>query len=370
MKKLILVVGARPNFVKVARLIPELKKYFKVLVYHTGQHFDKNMSGWFLKAFQINIDRIEKLEDVKWGERFGQIMHLFQKYCEREKPDGVIVVGDVDSTSACAQAIKRLDRDIPLVHIESGLRSFDKKMPEEINRIITDHLSNIKFVTDPIGIKHLLTEGICKNNVDTFWVGNTMIDTLRHYEEQIKSVNKPVIHVLVTLHRPDNVDSDRIYDILSTIQENVCNLGYHVGFPVHPRVRKKIDFSRFLGIDNYAPFDYFTLQKALKCCHFCITDSGGIQEEARFWRKPLITIRQKTERPVTCFDNTNIVVWKIKDIESAIKSILDKGNIYKDLLLKKEERSYYKSYEVLDREKFRWKNNASKEITEILKGQL
>jgi len=367
MKKLILVVGARPNFIKVARLIPELKKYFQVLVYHTGQHFDKNMSGWFLNAFNIKIDRIEFLDkDLKWGERFGKIMHLFQKYCERENPDGIVVVGDVDSTSACSQAVKRFNTDIKLIHIESGLRSYDKKMPEEINRIITDHFSDIKFVTDPIGVNHLLNENICKDGVDTFWVGNTMIDTLKHYKnyiDEMKFYEAKNKYILLTLHRPDNVDNRSRFN---QIMEIVSQQKQRVFFPIHPRARKKLN-SSFKNIEFCDPFDYFLLQKSLKDCLFCVTDSGGIQEEARFWRVPLVTIRKKTERPVTCYDNTNVVVWKSRDIELAIKMIVDKGNILTDLLLKKEERAYYRSYEVLDEKKFKWMNNASKEIAEILK---
>ena len=370
MKKIILVIGARPNFIKVARLIPELKRYFNIKVYHTEQHKNKEMSQDFLRLFKIKVDDWANLDDAmshSWGGRFGDIMSQFQHYCRKEKPDGVIVVGDVDSTSACSQAVKRLDSSIKLIHVESGLRSFDMRMPEEINRIITDRLSDIKFVTDPIGIKNLLDEGICLNGVDTFWVGNTMIDTLRYY------IHKVPINVidgfLITLHRPDNVDNKkRLLSILDAIEECIEDKDLEAVFPVHPRtaeILKGVANNRWGCIKLVKPFSYLEMQGALKDCLLCISDSGGLQEEARYWSTPIITIRKETERPITCYDNTNVMAYAPKDISYYLDLFFGKGIDWES-----KYNSYYANYRSLDRTKFEWNNNASREIAEILKEKL
>jgi UDP-N-acetylglucosamine 2-epimerase (non-hydrolysing) len=245
-KKIILVAGARPNFMKVAPIYKEMKKHrrFRPILVHTGQHYDREMSHVFFKNLRMpRPDVYLGIGSAGHGRQTGGIMIAFEEVCLKEKPDLVIVVGDVNSTLACALVAAKVM--IPVAHVEAGLRSYDRTMPEEINRVLTDRVSDFLFTTCDDGNKNLLREGISKKKI--FFVGNTMIDSMhkhlviakRSRIRQRLGLNKNR-YGLVTLHRPSNVDDgktlQRIFDALSEISKRLP-----IVFPVHPRTSKQLD---------------------------------------------------------------------------------------------------------------------------------
>lgn len=316
--KVILVAGARPNFMKIAPLLKELKKYphkFNPLIVHTGQHYDYEMSKVFFKELIIpEPDIYLGVGSGNHGEQTGKTMIEFEKVCIKENPDLVVVVGDVNSTLAGAIVSSKLH--IPLAHIEAGLRSFDVSMPEEINRMLTDQVSDFLFTTCEDGDKNLKKEGIKKERI--FLVGDIMIDTLlanrkkidyiRTYKEMGLESNK---YALLTLHRAGNVDrKGNLKDVLSALDKIAIKIP--IIFPVHPRTRKKIKefgFSKHLKrIKTISPLGYLEFQNLLKNSKFVLTDSGGIQEETTVLNIPCLTLRENTERPITLMQGTNILV--------------------------------------------------------------
>ncbi len=318
MKKVISVVGARPNYMKVAPIHRSFQKYkdrIKHLICHTGQHYDVNMSKIFFE--ELELPQPEFYLGVGSGshaEQTAKIMIEFEKVLLNEKPDLVIVVGDVNSTIACSLVAVKLG--IKVAHVEAGLRSFDRTMPEEINRLLTDQIADYLFVTEKSGLENLKNEGIADEKI--FFVGNTMIDSLVYYLPKIEMSQilnelnlKEKEYVVITLHRPSNVDNPenliKIFEQFRKIADK-----YKIVFPIHPRTKKTIQSTNFhynhinfLLID---PVGYISFIKLVKNSIAVITDSGGIQEETTFLKIPCLTLRENTERPITVELGTNKLI--------------------------------------------------------------
>lgn len=319
MKKIIIVIGTRPNFIKITRFKELIRNYgqLSLKLLHTNQHYDEAMSGVFFKQFGIEVDHFLNKFEGSANAHFGHIIQGIDSYFRDEKPDLVFVVGDVNSTLAAALVANRLG--IKIAHLESGLRSNDLDMPEEINRILTDKITDYYFVTEPSGIENLISEGVEEEKIH--FVGNTMIDTLVHYSPQIASskilselkVNDKE-YCLVTLHRPSNVDKlediEKIYSFLSCVGEHV-----QIVFPMHHRTRSSItkyglleDFQSLKNCVICESLDYFSFQHLISKSIIVVTDSGGIQEETTFLGIPCITLRENTERPITITEGTNEIM--------------------------------------------------------------
>lgn len=314
------MVGTRPNFIKVTRFKEVALKYSKInlKIVHTGQHFDDNMAQIFFQQFKIIPDFFLNPVTGSAAARLGEIMIQLEALMQNDfRPDLLLVVGDVDSTLAAA--ITGTKMKIPVGHIESGLRSYDKNMPEEFNRIVTDHIADYHFTTEPAAKINLAREHIPEHF--TYMVGNTMIDTLVAFGPQIESCDiLAKLHLtkkgymLVTIHRPSMVDTYEGLQNLTTLLESITENGKTV-FPIHPRTLnnlKKYDLYNKLasnpGLIITLPLDYFSFQKLIKYCCYIITDSGGIQEESTFLRVPCLTLRNNTERPITCTKGTNTLI--------------------------------------------------------------
>jgi UDP-N-acetylglucosamine 2-epimerase (non-hydrolysing) len=363
LKKIISVVGARPNFMKVAPLHRGFKKYESKIVHqicHTGQHYDENMSKIFFE--DLELPKPDYYLGVGSGTHAAQtaaIMVEFEKIIIDQKPDLVIVVGDVNSTVACSLTASKLH--IKTAHVEAGLRSFDRNMPEEINRILTDNIADYLFVTEQSGMTNLENEGIPAEKV--FLTGNVMIDSLKYYlnktdENRILdnlSISKNE-YVLVTLHRPTNVDNtDQAKDLVRLLN-NVAKKRRLV-FPLHPRTRKNWENLKLLenlnsNIILLDPLGYLDFLTLTKNAELVITDSGGIQEETTYLKVPCITLRDTTERPVTVDIGTNqIFGHDLKLAEEAAFNVL-KGKIKKGEIPEL------------------WDGKAAERITEILSSKL
>ncbi|MCX8011387.1 MAG: UDP-N-acetylglucosamine 2-epimerase (non-hydrolyzing) [Ignavibacteria bacterium] len=318
MKKIISVVGARPNFMKVApihRAIKKLNNRFNHLICHTGQHYDENMSKIFFDELELPIPEYYLgVGSSSHAEQTARIMIEFEKVLLKENPNLVIVVGDVNSTIACSLVAVKLG--IKVAHVEAGLRSFDRTMPEEINRILTDSISDFLFVTEESGIKNLIKEGIPKEKI--FFVGNTMIDSLIHYLPKVEKskildqlgLNKKD-YIAVTLHRPSNVDNP---ESLKKIYNQFEQISGHIKiiFPIHPRTKKNFSLTdiqlnneKILFTDPIGYLDFIQLVKNSK---LVLTDSGGIQEETTYLKIPCLTLRENTERPSTIELGTNRLI--------------------------------------------------------------
>ncbi|MFA6572237.1 MAG: UDP-N-acetylglucosamine 2-epimerase (non-hydrolyzing), partial [Bacteroidota bacterium] len=321
MKKIISIVGARPNFMKVAPIHRAFQAYpdkVEHMILHTGQHYDVNMSDAFFKdlempqpAFFLGIG------SGSHAEQTAKIILEFEKVCITDKPDFVIVVGDVNSTIACALTAVKLG--IPVAHVEGGLRSFDRTMPEEINRKATDSICDYCFVTEQSAIDNLEDEGYPPENV--FFVGNTMIDSLhfalnkaKHSDIITKLKLKEKKYVLVTLHRPSNVDEKaKLEEFISIFEEFSRDTEFV--FPVHPRTRKMIQnfglssrVEKISSLHLIEPLGYIDFLALMLNSKFVMTDSGGIQEETTALGIPCLTLRTSTERPVTIEFGSNILV--------------------------------------------------------------
>lgn len=326
--KIIIAVGARPNFIKAAPLIKELKKYRKVKYWlvHTGQHYDKEMSDLFFKDLDIPKANINLgIGGGSQAEQTAGILTSFEKVCLKKKPDLVIVFGDVNSTLACALAAVKLN--IKIAHIEAGLRSFDKSMPEEINRILTDHISDYLFVTEQAGVNNLIKEGVDKNKI--FLKGNIMIDALCGILENKSDIVKKFDlkkYSLVTLHRPGNVDNRKELKKILDILEKISNKS-QVVWPIHPRTKKNIENFKFgerlkklLVLEPLGYLDFITM---VRHAQLVLTDSGGIQAETTYLKIPCLTLRETTEQPETIFHGTNILadIRRAIDIEKKLADI-------------------------------------------------
>lgn len=316
MTMLCAVVGARPNFVKMAPVIVEAQRRgLPVMTVHTGQHYDRKMSDIFFEELKMPAPDISLgVGSGTHAEQTARIMVAFEKLCMEYKFRLVLLAGDVNSTLACALTAAKLG--IPIAHVESGLRSFDRTMPEEINRIVTDHLCDLLFTTEPSGNANLLNEGIAPDKIH--FVGNTMIDTLklnldhalvREPWKQYGCV--PYNYGLVTLHRPSNVDDRRHAAVLA---DALREIGQHfpVIFPIHPRTlsRGGDTWSNLGNVQIVEPLGYLDFLGLMARAQVVITDSGGIQEETTALGIPCVTIRENTERPITLTQGTNRLVTR------------------------------------------------------------
>jgi UDP-N-acetylglucosamine 2-epimerase (non-hydrolysing) len=315
--KILNIVGARPNFMKVAPLHRAFSKnpLIESKIIHTGQHFDAKMSDVFFE--QLELPKPHYFLGIGGGthtEATARTMIEFEKVLKVENPDVVLVVGDVNATLACA--LVAVKEHVPVVHVEAGLRSGDRKMPEEINRIIVDNISDYLFVTEQDGLDNLQKEGVADEKV--FFVGNVMIDSLAYYHQKSKALNvcgelgiAPKEFMLVTMHRPANVDT---LSGLSSILEIIERASKHLSvvFPIHPRTRNNMEklglAERLKAIENLIltePQGYLEFLNLMDNAKLIITDSGGIQEETTFLQVPCLTFRDSTERPITVTLGTN-----------------------------------------------------------------
>jgi UDP-N-acetylglucosamine 2-epimerase (non-hydrolysing) len=325
------VVGARPNFMKLSPVVRELRKYkkhFEHIIVHTGQHYDYKLSKIFFQDLELpEPDIYLGVGSSSHSDQTARIMREFEKVVIEQRPDLVMVYGDVNSTLACSLVCSKIiyneKETLPVAHIESGLRSFDRTMPEEINRIITDVISKYLFVTENAGVQNLLNEGIDKERI--FLAGDVMIDSLKAGMKKFQSskiLQKMSLrkkgYVLLTIHRPVNTDNrDNLKKIISILEKisvllNKRGKGEKIIFPVHPRTNKMIKkfslLSRMKKIQSFVmtePAGYTDFIKLLTDSLFVITDSGGIQEEATFLRIPCLTLRDSFERPETIIKGTN-----------------------------------------------------------------
>jgi UDP-N-acetylglucosamine 2-epimerase (non-hydrolysing) len=371
--KLINVVAARPNFMKIAPVIRAIKKHnnrvhssldthhsklYAVLV-HTGQHYDYEMSKVFFEDLEIPVPDIYLgVGSGTHAEQTGNVMIEFEKVLFKEEPDLVIVVGDVNSTLACALSSVKLH--IPVAHVEAGLRSFDRTMPEEINRLLTDAIADFLFTPSPDADENLKREGIPEDKI--FLVGDVMVDSLLFNLDKAKKSNilrklglqkelstdrcqLPTDYALLTLHRPSNVDErESLHNILEALKRISTEIP--IIFPIHPRTRKQIEhfglqdyFTNFenrmstigYGLYYIDPLGYLDFLKLMIHSKFIMTDSGGIQEETTVLGIPCLTLRDTTERPITIKQGTNILVHNnseriIKEACKILDGKLKKGN--------------------------------------------
>ncbi len=318
--KIINIVGARPNFMKIAPLMAAYKAYPQVqpMLVHTGQHYDEKMSDLFFRQLEIPAPDINL--GVGSGSHAAQtaaIMTAFEPIVLAEKPDAVLVVGDVNSTIACGMVAVKLG--VKLIHVEAGLRSGDRTMPEEINRILVDSISDLLFVTEKSGRENLLRDGVDESKI--FLVGNVMIDTL--LKNKAKADQSTLLadlgvdgapYAALTLHRPANVDDPVVLAGLLDALEVISN-EMPIIFPIHPRTRKNIAGSSLAGrveamtnLRLLDPLGYLDFLKLTSSATLVLTDSGGIQEETTILRVPCLTLRENTERPITAEVGSNRIV--------------------------------------------------------------
>lgn len=334
--KVLIVVGTRPNFIKITQFKSAVAKHYPgdldVKIVHTGQHFDHKMADIFFQQLNIFPDFFLEIPAASANTQMGEIMVRLEKVINSYKPDLLLVVGDVNSTFAAALTANKLG--IKVAHVESGLRSLDRSMPEEINRILTDEITDYFFVTEESGLQNLMKEGKPKKSV--FFVGNTMIDTLVAFEGEIK--DSPVLknlgleeekYVLLTMHRPSNVDSYPGLEKLIHLLDRITQEGVKVVFPIHPRTVKKLEefdlYEKVAGNSMLVlsePLDYFSFQKLIANCLLVITDSGGIQEETTFKQVPCLTLRNNTERPSTIEIGSNkLMPFEVEEVMLELKNI-------------------------------------------------
>ncbi|WP_254899381.1 non-hydrolyzing UDP-N-acetylglucosamine 2-epimerase [Methylomagnum ishizawai] len=320
-KKLFIVAGARPNFMKIAPILRELRRGaypFAAKLVHTGQHYDKAMSDVFFEELEIpRPDYHLEVGSGSHAEQTARIMTRFEAICLRDRPDLVLVVGDVNSTLACSIVAKKLH--IGVAHVEAGLRSGDRAMPEEINRLVTDAISDWFFVTEQSGLEHLLAEGQPRDRIH--FVGHVMIDNLFHQVEKLAALPPAALgttplkqrfpeYGVITLHRPSNVDDPQVFSgIMAALAE--VSQGLPLIFPVHPRTRGNLDKFGIAIPDSVVltePLAYMDFLNLFKDARLVLTDSGGLQEETTALGVPCLTLRENTERPVTVDEGTNTVV--------------------------------------------------------------
>lgn len=366
--KLCIVAGARPNFMKIAPLIEAIIKNNKSnenkiehFLVHTGQHYDEKMSKLFFEELEIPSPDVDlEVGSASHAVQTAEIMKRFESVCLKEKPTHVLVVGDVNSTIACALVAVKLG--IKVIHVEAGLRSFDRDMPEEINRILTDCISDLLFITEESAIENLTKEGVSKDKI--YFVGNVMIDTLLKHRAKAEqslileklsltnpsnSSNSTIPYAVLTLHRPSNVDDKETFqNIIEAL--SVVGKDMPIIFPIHPRTANKVkEFnldqyfnwgqydappsgilaSQPSGLPNIItpipPLGYLDFMRLMSKSRLVLTDSGGIQEETTILGVPCVTMRENTERPITIACGTNILAGvKKEDIIKASLEQLDR----------------------------------------------
>ena len=333
--EVVCVVGARPNFMKIAPIMAAFRaKPISAKLVHTGQHYDPSMSDSFFE--QLGIPRPDvnlEVGSASHAVQTADIMRAFEPVLDAEKPKAVLVVGDVNSTIACALVSSK--KGIQVIHVEAGLRSYDRAMPEEINRVLTDQISDLLFTTERSALDNLKREGIAAERVH--FAGNVMIDTLRGHLDravpaEVTLAGKPARgYAVVTLHRPSNVDNaDTLRGLLETLAEVAGHLD--VVFPIHPRTRaaaERFGLGGLLerpGMRLLPPQGYLQMLGLTRQATLVLTDSGGLQEETTALGVPCVTIRENTERPITVEQGTNTLVGIDPDaIIAAARTILSTG---------------------------------------------
>lgn len=317
MLKVICVCGARPNFMKIAPLMDAFARTGKVkaVLVHTGQHYDERMSQLFFRDLGIPEPDINlEVGSGNHASQTAEIIRRFEPVVIENRPDWVIVVGDVNSTIACAIVAVKLG--VKVAHVEAGLRSFDRGMPEEINRLLTDSISDMLLVSEPSGVENLRKEGVDDSKIH--FVGNVMIDTLMKNRQRANESKiltdlglTPKKYAVVTLHRPSNVDDARtLGSILDAFEQIAKDMA--IVFPMHPRTRKNMAnmglgqrVGSIAGFQTPEPLGYLDFLKLMADSAMVLTDSGGIQEETTILGVPCLTLRENTERPVTITEGTN-----------------------------------------------------------------
>jgi len=352
--KVIIAAGTRPNFIKVAPLIKALDKHkenagnkkgvkIDYVFVHTGQHYDKEMSKSFFDDLSLPRPDINLgVGSGSHAEQIGKIISKFGKVCLKEKPNLVIVVGDVNSTVACALAAAKLS--VPVAHVEAGLRSFDRTMPEELNRVLTDQASDYLFATCEDACANLKREGIPEEKI--YFVGNVMIDTLFRFISKIKANSKiGGSYALLTLHRPGSVDNRAVFKKMLEALRRVSKK-IPIIFSAHPRTQKQIKLFKYekyfnflnsssmrsinpkkaINLLNALPYPEF--MALLSGARLVLTDSGGIQEETTILGIPCLTLRTNTERPITVKEGTNIITGNNPDkiVKAAFAALKNKLN--------------------------------------------
>jgi UDP-N-acetylglucosamine 2-epimerase (non-hydrolysing) len=327
------VAGARPNFMKIAPLMHEFARRpgrFEPILVHTGQHYDRAMSESFFRDLGIPEPDVNLgVGSGSHGQQTAQVLMKIEELLIERRPHAVLVVGDVNSTIAATLAAVKLD--IPVAHVESGLRSWDRKMPEEINRVLTDSVSDWLFTTEPSAEQNLLREGVPPERIH--FVGNVMIDTLLTHRKRARELDtlerlglEPQAYAVLTLHRPSNVDSaeqlKRLFEVLGRLNKDLP-----VVFPIHPRTANAV--AENLGgyrpdLQLIEPLGYLDFLRLMMDAQMVLTDSGGIQEETTALGVPCLTLRDSTERPVTVTEGTNRIVGTDPAvIEAAILELRD-----------------------------------------------
>jgi UDP-N-acetylglucosamine 2-epimerase (non-hydrolysing) len=314
--KIDLVAAARPNFMKIAPLFHALaqESWCKARIVHTGQHYDRNMSDDFLRDLSLpDPDLSLNVGSGSHAEQLGGVMIAYERALNGERPDWIVVVGDVNSTAACALVGAKLR--IPVIHLEAGLRSRDRTMPEEINRLVTDAIADVLWTPSPDADDNLRAEGVPADRIDR--VGNIMIDSYEMLRQHIDGSGtrrqmglEGRRYAVATLHRPSNVDDG---DVLESLVDGLCSVAdlVSVVFPVHPRTKRRLDefglTTRLNGSDIRLtdPLSYVQFMNLVSGCAIAITDSGGIQEETTYLGIPCLTLRENTERPITITEGTN-----------------------------------------------------------------
>lgn len=334
--KVMCIVGARPNFMKAAPVIEALERrtWATVALVHTGQHYSREMSDLFFDALGLPAPQVDlHVGSGLHGEQTGHIMIRLEPLLQEQRPDLVIVFGDVNSTVGAALCAAKMG--IPVAHVEAGLRSFDRTMPEELNRIVTDHLSDFLFTTERSARENLLREGLPEEKI--CFVGNVMVDTLLKHVEQARHVQtrqtfgfSPREYGLLTLHRPSNVDHPGTFrDIMAAINELATDLP--ILFPCHVRTRERLIAMPDLlpagagrrGMVLLEPLGYLEFLSLMCDARLVLTDSGGIQEETTVLGVPCVTLRHNTERPVTIEQGTNTLAGTSRErIVEAVRAVL------------------------------------------------
>ena len=343
--RLVVVAGARPNFMKVAPLMRAFRRrprLFEVRLVHTGQHYDDAMSDVFFAELGIPRPDIHLgVGSAGHAVQTARVMEAFERVLDEERPDWVIVVGDVNSTAGCSLVAAKMSPRVRVAHVEAGLRSRDRDMPEEVNRLVTDVLSDLLFTTSPDADRNLLAEGVERRRIHR--VGNVMIDTLKRFvrlsdgSDVMRRLGIAAPYALLTLHRPANVDDE---SVLRRIMAALVEIGREmpVIFPAHPRTAKRLEAFGLRaghaagaagagaagpGVRVIAPLGYIDFLHLQKRAAVILTDSGGVQEEATILGVPCLTLRDNTERPITVTRGTNRLVGRDTDrIVAAARRVL------------------------------------------------
>jgi len=341
MSSILAVVGARPNFMKIAPVLRAFRaRDIPTRLVHTGQHYDAEMKASFFGQLGIPEPDVDLgVGSGSHAAQTGQIMMRFEPVVDEYAPDAVVVVGDVNSTVACA--LVAVKKHVPVFHIEAGLRSFDRTMPEEINRVLTDQMSEKLFTTERTALDNLTTEGVAPERVH--FVGNVMIDSLLGHLESATEASVTLArhgagealtpagpYGVLTLHRPSNVDDPEVLRALMDVIGRIASTTLPLVFPVHPRTRGKLDSlgmgASERGLIMLPPVGYLEMLGLMKGARVVLTDSGGMQEETTALGVPCLTLRENTERPITVSQGTNTIVGADPSkIEAGVHSIMETG---------------------------------------------